>query len=112
MSTAPLTAFFELTPHRLRHLEPEPEPERAPRTEVSAELLRRILHPQGREKPLRHLNIPHSKSTAKSPWRHYPVGHTLTLTRYGTPVAECTITGTRCMKVSTRLYLCAPTPAP
>ncbi len=112
MSTTPLSAFFELTPHRLRHLKPEPEPILHPRTEVSAEQLRRILHPRGREKPLRHLNIPHSKSPAKSPWLHYPVGHTLTLTLYGSPVAECTITGTRCMKVSTRLYICAPTPAP
>lgn len=118
MSPQPLTAYFELTPLRLRHTEPEPEPELHPSCPVTAEQLRHILHPEGRERPLRHLNILHPKATGKrkpqkpAPWLHYPVGHTLTLTRYGKPVAEATITATRIMKLSTRIYICAPLPTP
>lgn len=110
----PLTAFFELTPHRLRHLAPEPEPILHPAVELTAAELRAILPPaedgNTARRPRRYITRRKPGKGDLPPEHYFPVGHTLSLNLGGTTVATATITYVRRMKLNDRIYICAPMP--
>lgn len=112
MST--LSAYFELTPLRLRHVEQEPEPVLHPSVELTAAELRAILPPAEDGTTARHPRRYFSRRKPRKgdlpPEHYFPVGHTLSLTLGGTTVATATITSVRRMKLNDRVYICAPMP--
>lgn len=109
-----LSAFFELTPTRLCHVEPEPEPILHPTAELTAAELRAILPPAEdgttARSPRRYITRRKPGKGELPPEHFFPVGHTLSLTLGGTTVATATITAVRRMKVNDRVYFCAPMP--